>query len=221
MRIFLNTTPNKQPVPVDYQQKLVGAIHKWIGDNNELHGGLSLFSFSWFQGSKLDNKFLSFRQGASFFISFYDANVLKSIVRNILNDPNMFCGMEVTDVQIADTPDLSQRSLFYCASPIFIKRRLQNGKIKQYRYDDSETSALLCETLSNKMQKAGLPVDETLDIRFDLSYPHKHMKLIAYHGIGNKANICPVTIKGKPETKLFAWDVGIGNCTGIGFGSIY
>jgi CRISPR/Cas system endoribonuclease Cas6 (RAMP superfamily) len=30
-----------------------------------------------------------------------------------------------------------------------------------------------------------------------------------------------VIIEGKPETKLFAWDVGIGNSTGIGFGAIY
>lgn len=221
MRIILKTTPNQQPVPVDYQQKLVGTIHKWIGDNNELHGGLSLFSFSWLQGSKLDHKLLSFRQGADFFISFYDANVIKSIVRNILYDPIMFCGMEVTDVQIEATPDLSQRTLFYCASPVFIKRRLQNGKTKQYSYDDSESSALLCETLTNKMRKAGLPMDETLNISFDISYPHKHMKLIKYHGIGNKANICPINIIGRPETKVFAWDVGVGNSTDIGFGSIY
>ena len=60
-----------------------------------------------------------------------------------------------------------------------------------------------------------------LDISFDLTYAKKKIKFINYRGIRNKANLCPVYIKGKPETKAFAWNVGIGNSTGIGFGSIY
>jgi CRISPR-associated endoribonuclease Cas6 len=44
--------------------------------------------------------------------------------------------------------------------------------------------------------------------------------MIIYKGIANKANWCPVIIKGRPETKLFAWNVGLGNSTGIGFGAI-
>lgn len=70
------------------------------------------------------------------------------------------------------------------------------------------------------MREAGLE-DDTLDIRFDTSYNKKKLKLVRYHGIGNKASICPVIIKAKPETKLFAWNVGLGNSTGIGFGAIY
>ena len=36
MRILLKTSANTTPVPFDYQQKLVGTIHKWIG-NNSIH----------------------------------------------------------------------------------------------------------------------------------------------------------------------------------------
>ena len=71
------------------------------------------------------------------------------------------------------------------------------------------------------MRQAGLSDDETLDIHFDLSYSKKKIKLVRYHNIGNKVSLCPIRIKGKAETKLFAWNVGIGNSTGIGFGSIY
>lgn len=77
------------------------------------------------------------------------------------------------------------------------------------------------ETLVNKMHVAGLEEDDTLDIRFDTSYHKKKLKLVRYNAIGNKASLCPVVIHGKPETKHFAWEVGIGNCTGIGFGAIY
>lgn len=36
MRIRLKTTPNTEPVSFEYQQKLVGTIHKWLG-NNSIH----------------------------------------------------------------------------------------------------------------------------------------------------------------------------------------
>lgn len=45
MRITIRTTPNTELVPFDYQQKLVGTIHKWIG-NNSIHDKISLYSFS-------------------------------------------------------------------------------------------------------------------------------------------------------------------------------
>ena len=41
MRIKLITTPNTIPVPFNYQEKLVGTLHKWIGEN-EIHDKISL-----------------------------------------------------------------------------------------------------------------------------------------------------------------------------------
>ena len=219
MRIHLKTTANTNPVPFDYQQKLVGTIHKWIG-NNTIHDKISLYSFSWLNGGRMINNALQFSNGASMFISFYDDNVIKRIVRTILNAPEMFCGLAVTDITFDDESQLSERELFMCASPIFIKRKLENGSIKQYTYSDEQANLYLKETLLSKMKEAGIE-DDSLDIRFDLSYKNKKTKLVRYHGIGNKANFCPVIIKAKPETKLFAWNVGLGNCTGIGFGAIY
>lgn len=220
MRIQITTLPNTQPVPFDYQQKLVGALHKWIGQNN-LHGEMSLYSFSWLQNGCKNGNALDFKHGAKFSISFYDDSVLKSIIHSIQSEPDLFCGMKVKEIMLVNAFDIQERDLFFCASPIFIKRKLKDGTIKQYSFNDAETSKLMAETLNAKMLKAGLEADNTLDIRFDLTYAKKKQKLVRYHNIGNKANICPVIIKGKPETKLFAWNVGIGSCTGIGFGAIY
>lgn len=220
MRIHIRTSPNTEPITFDYQQKLVGTVHKWIGPNN-IHDNISLYSFSWLMGADVLENTLEFKDGATFFISFYDENIVKGIIRSILNDPMMFGGLTVTDMQVDGNPDFSNRETFYCASPIFIKRRLADGKTKQFSYNDANSGKYLRETLVSKMRKAGLEEDESLEIEFDLSYVKKRQKLIRYHGIGNKANLCPVIIKGKNETKLFAWNVGIGNNTGIGFGAIY
>lgn len=219
MRIHLKTTPNTTPVPFNYQQKLVGTIHKWIG-NNTVHDRISLYSFSWLNGGKMINNALHFKNGATMFISFYDEHIVKQIIKTILADSEMFCGLKVTEVTIDDDPQFSNRELFYCASPIFIKRKMLDGDIKQFNFNDAEANQCLKETLLSKMREVGLE-DDTFDIRFDTSFSKKKLKLVHYHGIGNKANLCPVIINGKPETKLFAWNVGIGNCTGIGFGAIY
>lgn len=219
MRIKIITTPNTVPVPFNYQQKLVGTLHKWIGENT-LHDDISLYSFSWLHGGRKVKDALDFENGSNMFVSFYDDQVLKKVVSHILSQPDMFCGMRVTDVVLVDNPNLDDCDYFYCATPIFIKRRLESGKIKQYNYNDEQANLYLKETLLSKMKEAGIE-DDSLDIRFDLSYEKKKTKLVRYRGIGNKANLCPVIIKAKPETKLFAWNVGLGNCTGIGFGAIY
>jgi CRISPR-associated endoribonuclease Cas6 len=69
------------------------------------------------------------------------------------------------------------------------------------------------------MQKAGI-IDDSLQIYFEVDYPRAGTKKITYNGVQNRASWCPVVIKALPETKLFAWNVGMGNSTGIGFGAI-
>jgi len=51
MRLIITTTPTTgRGIDFAYQQKMVGVIHSWIGFNNDLHGALSLYSFSWLHG---------------------------------------------------------------------------------------------------------------------------------------------------------------------------
>jgi CRISPR-associated endoribonuclease Cas6 len=224
MRIHLRTTPNVEIVPFDYQQKLTGILHKWLGKCNDVHDSLSLYSFSWLSHGRMENAGLSFPEGAYWFISFYNEDKIKLIIRTILEDPYMFSGMSVTDVTIEETPDLSGQEVFRLASPIFIQRYTDDGskkREKQYTFNDADANRFLKETLQHKMSVAGLEEDETLSVTFDLSYAKKKTKLMTYKGIHSKASLCPIIIKGKPETKAFAWNVGIGNCTGIGFGSIF
>lgn len=220
MRIHLQTTPNKEVVPYDYQQKLIGSLHKWLGQN-DLHDRISLYSFSWLQDGMMVKDGYTFRGGARWFISFYEDEYLMKIIRTILADPDMFAGLRVTDISIQNTPDFSRQEYFKLASPVFIKRRIEGRGNQFYTFEDEECGCFLAETLKHKMEIAGLPDDETLAIRFDPDYPKKKIKKVRIHGIDNKCNMCPVYIKGQPATKAFAWSVGLGNMTGSGFGSLY
>ena len=220
MRINLKTTPSQMCIPFNYQPKLVGTLHKWLGPN-DIHGKLAMHSFSWLMGGSTTTNGIVFDNGARFFISFHDTDRIRQIVRTILEDPVMFEGLIVTDVSIQPDPDLSNCEFFKIGSPVFIQRRLEDGSNKHYTYEDTVAGNLLEETLRHKMQVAGLPDDRTLKISFAMEYPKKKIKTIYYNGIGNRTSWCPVRIQGKPETKVFAWATGIGNSTGAGFGSIY
>lgn len=223
MRIYLKTTKNTAIVSFEYQQKMIGVIHKWLG-NNEMHDKISLYSFSWLMnGRMIQNKGYDFPEGATLFISFYENIYLNELIKSILIDPNMFCGMSVTEVTIADQPVFNEGAQrFRLASPILIKRAKEVGgrESKFYLFKDDASNAFMTETLKHKMQEAGLPEDESLRIEFDLSYLGKQEKMVQIHGIKNKASMCPVVIHGRPETKLFAWTVGVGNSTGSSFGSL-
>ena len=222
MRIHIQTTSNSSVVPFDYQQKLIGTIHKWLG-NNEIHDKISLYSFSWLLGGEMiKNQGFNFPDGADFFVSFYEDGYLKILIRTILSDPEMFCGLAVRDITIVNQPIFSEDAQYFrLASPIFIKRLKEDGKdYKFYLFKDKESGSLMTETLKHKMQEAGLPEDDTLKIEFDLSYTRKQEKLVKIHGIKNKSSMCPIIIQGRPESKLFAWTVGIGNSTGSSFGSL-
>jgi CRISPR-associated endoribonuclease Cas6 len=217
MRIHLSISAPKNPIPFDHQHLLVGTIHKWLGWN-EVHGKVSLYSFSRFEGGKVTKTGLLFENGISFFFSSHDPEMIQKLVSGIQIEKAMFNGLEVREIVMQEDPDLSVRELFFPGSPVFIKRK--NGeKIDHILYDDPKAGTCLKETLLTKMKQAGLK-DDTLEISFDTGYRKAGSKMVTYNGIQNRASWCPVVIKGKPETKLFAWNVGLGNSTGIGFGAI-
>jgi len=217
MRIHLKTQPTRETIPFDHQPQLTGVIHKWLGWNEE-HGKMSLYSFSRLEGGKMTKRGLLFEKGASFFFSAHDDHLIHSFIKGIQNDPTMFNGLTVYEVIIQQEPDFSGKNYFLIGSPIFIKRANED-KTEHILYTDPLAGQYLKETLQKKMAIAGLE-DPTMDIKFDADYPKAGTKKVNYNGIENRCSWCPIFIEGELETKRFAWNVGLGNSTGIGFGAI-
>ena len=217
MRIHIKIKSMNMVIPFDHQHLLTGVIHKWMGFN-QVHGDVSLYSFSQLTGAKSSVGGLKLENETSFFFSAYDLTLVKLLVAGIQNDPSMFNKLEVDEIIIQEDPDLSNRESFFPASPVFIKRRLENN-IEHILYHDHRANDFLKETLITKMKKVGLN-DVDLKIFFDSNWPLAKTKLIRYKEVNNKVSWCPVIIQANEETKLFAWNVGLGNSTGIGFGAI-
>ncbi len=220
MRLQLTLSPNRQPIPFNHLPVLAGALHKWLGENTE-HDGLSLYSFSWLQGGRGQRDGLRFAHGAQWFISALDGDFMMRSVQGILSDPNIRWGMRVERAEIIPPPPFPDHGevRFLTTSPVFVKRKLEDGSTKHYLFSDPESDALLTETLQHKLRVAGLPTDGAA-VRFDRTYAGAKTQLVHYRGIGNMCSVCPVYVTGTKQQLEFAWQVGVGNSSGIGLGSL-
>lgn len=219
MKITLEITPNVELVPYSYQKKLVGTIHKWLG-SNLLHDQTSLYSFCWLMNGTRRLDSLDFPKGSRMSFCSHDPAVIEKLILGIKKDPFMFCGMVVSDIYIQENCVPFNREIFYCKTPVLVKGTLQDHSYKHYTFSDEETNRILKRILQRKMDIAGLK-DDSMDVKFDVSYSGKRTEVIRFGKISNKVNICPVIVQGSLETKMFALNVGIGNSTGCGFGFIY
>lgn len=218
MRIYLHLSPNTQIVPFNYQQKIVGALHKWLGDN-ELHDDISLYSLSWLSKGIPSRGGLNFPRGSVLHISSPLKDLHKKAIDGIFSDQYINWGMKVEQVQMKPTPDFGTQQLFLAQSPILIKRKRADGPHHQYYFpSDPEANDLLTETLHRKLERAGLSTD--VSVAFDATYPKPIVKKIIYRGVDIKGTICPVVVKGDARCVQFAWECGVGNSTGIGFGAL-
>ena len=219
MRLKLLLNKSNKTLPFNYQPILTGALHKWIGKNNDIHENASLYSFSWLQNVNTNSKGIITNDNTSYFYSFHDELLAKNVLKSIINNPKIYEDLSVRDVMIQETPNLSNIKKFYVSSPIFVKGQNDEGKTIHYSFNDKQSEDLMTKTLKTKLEIAKID-SSNLNVKFNQSYPKAKTKIIDYNGIKNKVNICPIEIEGNQEQKAFAWNVGIGNSTGIGFGSI-
>ena len=218
MRLHFSLTPNTETVPFDYQHFLTGVFHKWMGWNS-LHDEISLYSLGWLQNGKMVKNGFNFKDGAKWFVSFWDEEIGKQLIMNAVKEPDVFCGMKVKEIQIQETPQFGKKEVFKAASPIFIRKYDDKNKAIHITSKDKEADFYLTETLKKKMKKAGLDYD--IKVSFDKNYINPKTKLVTIKNIANRANICPVIIEGNAEAIKFAWNVGVGHSTGSGFGALY
>lgn len=218
MRLHLELTPNTEPVPFNYQHQLTGALHKWLGDN-DLHDKISLYSFSWLRGKiKRVDGGLSFPEGAMWFISFWETEHTKKLIKGILQAPEVLYGMKVVEVKMQETPEFGSSAYFKVASPLLLRQNMDDGSRKHIIVGDERANDLLNERMKSKLKEANLT--SKISIRFDENYRNPTTKLVDIKGIKLKTNICPVIIEGDEEAIKFAWNVGVGELTGSGLGAL-
>ncbi len=216
MRLHLRLHAEHHCLSFDYQHELVRSFHRWLPDN-DIHNDISLYSLSWLSGSKAEHGQLHFPHGAGWSISFHDERIAKHLLVGILRNPDTTFGMRVVDVQIQEAPDFGDKHRFLAASPILAKQ--YDGKRIQHKiFSDENVDEILTHTLRTKLSNAGINAD--VQVQFDRDFVNPKTKLVTIKNVKNRASMCPVIVEGHPDAVSFAWSVGIGHCTGVGFGAI-
>lgn len=220
MRLHLSISPSRQIISYNYQRRLTGAIHKWLGPDNPYHGQPALFSFSMLNGAEnVEGRGLRFPRGAHWFISAFHPEFIKKLMQGIMRDPIISEDLCIKEVMVQEDPSFGQAHIFKVGSPVLVKQRRPDNTTHHCTFSEAAADALLTETLRGKLTHAGLNADD-LRIEFRRDHPGARAKVLHYNEVKNRVNFCPVAISGSPEQLAFAWNVGVGHSTGIGFGSL-
>ena len=222
MRLNLTLSPSTEPVPFNHLHRLTGALHKWLGSDNEWHDGISLYSFGWLHRGQARNGALAFPNGSRWRLSFHEEDAMKAVLRGILNDPTVMCGMRVTEAQPQETPPFDEQKWFRTdKAPVVTRRRREDGSRAYLTFDDPSADETLTRTFRTRLRQAGLDGEHLQSkVRFDREYDGARTKVTRIKNIDHKGSICPVIVEGTPEAVRFAWNVGVGELTGSGFGAL-
>ncbi len=177
---FTDTAPGARTVlPWNYLPRLVGRLHRWLGEANAQHDGISLYSLSSLNGGHAAKDGLRFdRRGGSFFISFYDDDLAKKVLSAAMADRVLFDGLnlEIDSIQIRLAPEpKGGRTTYMAASPIFLRPVHEESRENRHTlsWDDPAADEALTRALHSKLKAAGLPVAGA--VSFDREYAQAPM----------------------------------------------
>ncbi|GAA3984758.1 CRISPR-associated endoribonuclease Cas6 [Hymenobacter antarcticus] len=209
-------------VPFDYLPTLKSAFHRWAGHDEVLHEGLSLYSYAWLRGGRAGRGGIHFPEGASWFISAPDEELIHELVSGVVRAPEIGLGLRVADVRMQRAPEFATgEQPFRVAGPVFIKYETDRDQPADHLLPGHPLAdAQLTATLCHKLRQAGLD-DTGAAVRFDPAFiATAKTKLFRYKQVQCRGSICPVLVSGSAEQIQFAWEVGVGHSTGIGCGAL-
>lgn len=130
-------------------------------------------------------------------------------------------------VDAAPTPSFAESARFTCMTPIVASVPGDDGRSTP-RYLVPQDGARFAEAIrANLLRKYSLlyekaPADDRLTLTFaqDFLATHPGTKLVAIKGICVRGAFAPFRLEGSPELIRLAWEAGLGEKTGSGFGMI-
>ena len=223
MRLKIKLTQNTTPVPIISQHLLNGYVHKCLGANNIYHDGPSDYCVSGLQGGKLNivEQTLSFEHGGYFTVSCLDSVFIGKILMGVLNNTDFGYGMVFAGIDHINESFYNGWNHFATLSPFLIKKYTDKNEYKFATLKDVDFSTFVKNYLVTKLSKINNQLDLT---DFDVSIPehvdHKIKKIMVKNVI-NHANQCHISIHSNDVVAELLYNIGIGQSTGSGFGTIY
>ena len=223
MRIKINFSKNTRPVAIANQSQVNGYIHKCLGADNKYHDAVNNYAVSSLMGGRLndDRQTLSFDKGGYITVSSNDPEFINTLLMGVLSNQEFTCGMKFAGVDPVNETFINGWNHFATLSPFLIKEYTSKDEYKFLTLNDPNFGQKVKSYLVNKLTK----INPELNLKnFDVNIPnntsHK-VKKIMVKNVVNHANQCHISINCDKKVAELLYNIGIGQSTGSGFGTIY
>lgn len=219
MRLKIEFTKPKS-LEADNQYLVNRFIHTLLGVNNDYHDNQSNYNVSLLNGGRLNKvtKLIEFTTSNPFIIvSTLDTTILNKVMLGLLLNPKLNDDCLFKNVSFINEEFNDGYNRFLTLSPILLKNR----ENKHLTVRDSDFSTQLKMQTIRKLKAINPKIN--LD-DFDLVVEEKSLnrvRVVKLKNVYNYASVCNLTIKGTKEVIELLYNIGIGNSTGCGFGTIY
>jgi CRISPR-associated endoribonuclease Cas6 len=224
MRIKIFLSQNTTEVPVNHQVFLNSYVHKCLGRNNEYHDAKNNYAISSLIGGFLneEKQTVGFKNGAYFTVSSLDLVLINKILIGAMQNPSFGFGMEFKNVEhVSNETFFNGWNHFITLSPFIIKRYIDKKRYSFVTLDEFDFQTSVKRYLITKLTK----IDKTLDLSdFDIIIPRNNgdkVKKVIVKNVLNLGNFCHISIHTNKKVAELLYNIGIGQSTGSGFGTIY
>lgn len=221
MRIKIIFSKPSQPLPLSNDEHVVAYLHKCLGKDNKYHNAPSKYCITPILGGRLEreSKTIDFKgeEAPYIYVSSEDSEFFNKLMLGLFVNPELGFGMKVLDVQNVCTTVFDGYNIFKAVTPIVLKEK---GSRKYLTIKDEGYENLLKEHTMNKLSKAIPGVDLSgFEMEVMKNVPHKVRKSM-YKKTLIRSTICSVKITCNKKIAEFIYSNGLGQSTGIGFGSV-
>jgi CRISPR-associated endoribonuclease Cas6 len=220
LKILLSAT-NKE-LPINHQHLVNSFIHRALGKNNEYHDAKSDYSISPLQGGTWikGTKNISFKNGGYITISSLDEKFINNILLSLYST-YFYEDIKVNGIEFVDEQFYNGWNHFVTLSPFIIKKYSSKKDYTFHTIDDEGFEVTLKDYLINKITKINPKLDlSDFDVKIPYHVNHKKVKVVVKNVV-NIGNSCHININTNKQVAELLYNIGIGQSTGCGFGTIY
>jgi len=223
MRIKINLSPTDKTLPKHNQNIVNSYIHKCLGKNNIYHDSKNNYSVSSLKGVKLieGTDEVSFSDGGYIVVTSQDMEFLNKLIMGLFSNTQFGYGITYLGLDHIEEKFYNGWNHFYTLSPFIIKNYSSKTKYNFITLDDDGFEGTVKSYLMNKLNK----IDSSLDLTdFDIKIPNcnsRKVRKVIVKNVKNVANACHISIHTNKKVAELLYNIGIGQSTGSGFGTIY
>lgn len=223
MRIIVNFTENKTPVPNNLQ-KVTSWFHKCMGPDNEFHDGHSDYCISGMCGGTVSDggRNMNYPKGGHIIFTTPKMDIMNRFIMGVLMNPGFGHGMKVANTEFIEEKVHGGYNHFKTTEQGFIlKERTEDDRTRYCTLEDGDFIDKVKNHIIRKFGKLDKSLKfDGLEVSIE-KHPSNKTRKVLMKGVTNRSNVCQLNINCDRKLAKMIYDYGIGQSTGSGFGTVY